>query len=112
MLFWLAKACKDAREQMGRIQSQVAASAVVDQSTINRFESAAGWPRNTDRIVAGYADDLNIEPVDLWQEGIRLWRTHLADEALNAADGGAGSTPRREGGAKRAADGRGRRRAG
>ena len=73
MLFWLARACKAAREAAGRKQVHVAASANSDQSTIARFEKATAWPRATDQIVAAYADDLDIDPLDLWQEAMRLW---------------------------------------
>lgn len=83
MLFWLSRACKAAREAAGRKQVHVAASANVDQSTIARFEKQTAWPRHTDRVVAAYADDLDIEGIDLWQEAMRLW---IADQAGGVDD--------------------------
>ena len=62
MLFWIGTACRRARIHAGRIQSQVAAAAVVDESTINRFERHVAWPKKggADRIVDAYADDLDV----------------------------------------------------
>lgn len=61
MAYWISLACKQAREIAGRKQVHIAASDQrgVDQSTIARFEDATAWPRNADRIVAAYADDLD-----------------------------------------------------
>lgn len=73
MLFWLSRACEAARKAASRRQVHVAASANVDQSTIARFEKGTAWPRQTDRVVAAYADDLEVDAVDLWQEALRLW---------------------------------------
>ena len=77
MLQWLAQTCRDARLAARRKQVHVGASADVDQSTVNRFEKAIAWPRNPDRLVAAYADDLDISPIDLWQAAIDLWREDL-----------------------------------
>lgn len=74
MLYWLAQAAKQAREAAGRKQVHVAASANKDQSSIYRFEAAQGWSRDTDLILAAYADDLDIDPLDIWETAIRLWR--------------------------------------
>lgn len=83
MLFWIAAACKQAREHAGRIQSQIAASAIVDQATINRFEHHIAWPKvGADRIVAAYADDLDVEVIQLWQQAMRLWDRRRAGESL------------------------------
>lgn len=75
MLYWLAQAAKQAREAAGRKQVHVAASANKDQSSIYRFEAAQGWSRDTDLILAAYADDLDIDPRDpnleRWREGGR-----------------------------------------
>lgn len=94
MLYWLARAAKEAREAAGRKQVHIAAEADRDQSTIYRFEQAAGWPRITDRIVAAYAADLDVEPIDVWEQALRMWRSHvdgsdvkrLADEAGRAGE--------------------------
>ena len=83
MLFWIATACKQARKHAGRIQSQIAASAVVDQATINRFEHHIAWPKvGADRIVAAYADDLDIDVLALWQQAIHLWSRRKGGESL------------------------------
>lgn len=74
MLYWLARAAKDAREAAGRKQVHVGAEVNRDQSAIYRFEQANAWPRNPDLILAGYAQDLDISPLDLWQRALDMWR--------------------------------------
>lgn len=86
MLFWLARACTSARKAAGRRQVHVAASANVDQSTIGRFEKGNAWPRHTDRVVAAYADDLDVHPIELWQEALRLWRADKAGEGHDVVE--------------------------
>lgn len=92
MIYWLAQAAKEARESAGRMQVHVAASMNKDQSTVYRFEQGQHWPRNTDEIVAAYADDLDLEPQDLWERALELWRCHDAaartptSEAINKLD--------------------------
>lgn len=103
MLYWLAHACREARTEAKRKQVHVAASADVDQSTVNRFESGASWPRNADRVVAAYADDLDLEPVDLWRTALKMWEAHLkqapsrdvADATKPKAKRAAGAAARR-----------------
>lgn len=84
MLYWLARAAVGAREAAGRKQVHIAASANRDQSSIYRFEQAAkgkgGWPRDADRIVAAYADDLDIDSIELWTMALQLWRDDRARE--------------------------------
>lgn len=85
MLHWLAQTCREARKAADRKQVHVAAGADVDQSTVNRFESATAWPRNADRVVAAYADDLEIEPVQLWAEALANWQRAVASEQAEVA---------------------------
>lgn len=83
MVFWLSRACKAARTAAGRKQVHVAAGADTDQSTIARFERSGTWPRDPDQIVSAYADDLDIESIDLWRTALELWaesRNGGADE--------------------------------
>jgi transcriptional regulator with XRE-family HTH domain len=79
MIYWLAQAAKQERLKKGRKQVHIAAAIDRDQSTINRFEQGEHWPRDPDEILAGYADDLEIDPRQLWAEAIKLW----ADSATN-----------------------------
>lgn len=74
MSYWLARAAKAAREAADRKQVHVAASANKDQSSIYRFEQGKSWPQDTDLLVAAYADDLDIDPIDLWQAALDMWR--------------------------------------
>lgn len=74
MLFWLARAAKELREAADRKQVHIAASIDKDQSTIYRFEQARAWPRQADLIVAGYADDLDIDDArTIWRRALELW---------------------------------------
>lgn len=111
MVYWLAKAAKELRETKGRLQVHVGASASRDQSTIWRFEQGAKWPRDPDRIVAAYADDLRVHPSEIWQRAVELWTEtdlrektgqELAEHALQArppsgADDTGTHAPRRTG---------------
>lgn len=84
MLYWLTQAAGQMREAAGRIQVHVAASLSVDQSTIGRFESGISWPRNPDKTIRAYADDLDIEPIQIWEEALRLWAEHRASTPPDA----------------------------
>lgn len=74
MIFWLARAAKEIRDQQERKQVHIAAAIDVDQSTVNRFEQGENWPRDPDLLVRGYAEDLDIDPQDLWAEALKMWR--------------------------------------
>lgn len=115
MGYWLAMACKQAREAGGRKQVHVAASHVhgVNQSTIARFEDASAWPMNPDMIVAAYAHDLDVRPDELWQEGLNLWARYRAGETLSELGVAAKERRQRRGNpAAPERNGRSRRRAG
>jgi hypothetical protein len=77
MVYWLAKAAKALREEKGRLQVHIGASASRDQSTIWRFEAGTTWPRDPDRIVEAYADDLHVSQAAIWQRAVELW---IADD--------------------------------
>lgn len=74
MLAHLAEAARAAREAKGRLQVHIAASVGVNQVTILRFEQGKTWPRNPDRIIAAYADDLDIDPREIWDDALTRWR--------------------------------------
>lgn len=75
MLYWLGRAARDAREQKGRLQVHVAASLGVNQDTVSRFEHGRTWPRDPDLMIAAYAEDLDIDPRDIWDAALACWRT-------------------------------------
>lgn len=74
MLTHLGAAARDARMQKGRHQVQVAAEIGVDQGTIRNFEYGKHWPRDPDAMVAAYARDLDIHPVEIWEEALKRWK--------------------------------------
>lgn len=82
MLFWLARAARQARATAGRLQVHVAASASVNQSTIDRFEKGLAWPRNPDRVLKAYAEDLDVDSIDLWDAALRMWRDDRSTRAM------------------------------
>lgn len=84
MLYWLAAATRRARVASGRLQVHVAASASVNQSTIDRFESHIAWPRDADKVISAYADDLDVTPIELWTAAVELWQQFLATGELPA----------------------------
>jgi hypothetical protein len=75
MLPWIAKVCREARLAAGRRQVHIAVRADVDQSTVNRFETVQGWPRDVDRMIAAYGEDLGISSLELWRRAADAWRT-------------------------------------
>lgn len=50
----------------------------VDQSTVSRFEDGSSWPRDPDRRLCSYADDLDIEPRALWCRAVEEWKAAVA----------------------------------
>lgn len=74
MIFWLAQAAKELREAKQRKQVHIAATINRDQSTIYRFEYGDAWPRQIDLIIAGYADDLDIDDARvIWRKALEMW---------------------------------------
>jgi transcriptional regulator of aromatic amino acid metabolism len=78
MLYWVAEAAKELRLGAGRKLVHPAASGNMDQSTLYRFERHQGQPESIDATVAAYADDLDIEPIEIWERALELWRAAAA----------------------------------
>jgi hypothetical protein len=79
MIYWLAQAAKQLRKQTTPTTKQVEIAATVggiDQSTIYRFEQGQAWPRQTDTVVAAYAEELGLDGRDIWDLALTLWREH------------------------------------
>jgi hypothetical protein len=76
MLPWLATAAKQLREAAERKTVHVAASLDVDQSTIFRFEEGETQPRDLDAVIGAYADDLDIDPMRIWEMAMEMWKAH------------------------------------
>jgi hypothetical protein len=74
MSYWLAAAARELREQADRKQVHVAAGADVDQSTVWRFEHSGTFPRNVDSLIAAYAEDLSMSPIEIWAKALEMWR--------------------------------------
>ena len=85
MLYGLAKVCKERRlavrpkvkhvDIATRMRDYLPRRESVDQSTISRFETGATWPRYPmDAFIRAYADELDVDPMLLWEEGLDRWR--------------------------------------
>lgn len=85
MIFWLAHAAREARAEAGRKQVHIAAEIDRDQSVITNFEKGKTQPRELDRIIAGYASDLEIPEYQLWQRALEMWQAAQADDPLSQA---------------------------
>lgn len=86
MIYWLARAARELREgaEPPRKQVHVAAALSIDQSTVYRFEQGESWPRQTDAVVAAYAEDLDIDDArEIWELALRMWKEHGEAPKLN-----------------------------
>jgi transcriptional regulator with XRE-family HTH domain len=70
---WLGRACRQAREQKGVVQVQIAAALKVNQATIARFEDGTAWPRRPEEVLMAYASELKIDVRLLWLHAFLLW---------------------------------------
>jgi transcriptional regulator with XRE-family HTH domain len=85
MLYWLTQAAKELREEADRKQVHIAATMSIDQSTIYRFEQGRAWPRQTDLVIAAYAEDLGIDDARaIWRRALEMWDAQ--GEAPTVAD--------------------------
>lgn len=77
--------CRKAREDAERKQVHIAAQLDVDQSTVARWEKALGWPRSPQTpgvVVQAYADELGLDPIDLWEQALKLWRASRSEREV------------------------------
>lgn len=74
MLDYLGPALRDARIRSGLRQLDIATTAGVSDDSVSRLELARAWPMEIDRIVAAYAVETGLEPLDLWATAIECWR--------------------------------------
>ena len=55
---WIGRACRQAREERGVHQVEIAAALKVNQATIARFEDGTAWPRRPEEVLMAYASEL------------------------------------------------------
>jgi transcriptional regulator with XRE-family HTH domain len=72
-LRWVGRACRQAREEHGVHQVQIAAAMRVNQATIARFEDGSAWPRRPEEVLMAYANELGMDVRVLWLHGFVLW---------------------------------------
>lgn len=87
MIYWVAEAAKEAREEANRLQVHIAAEMDKNQSTVARFEDHTSTPRNVDAMIAAYGRDLDLDPRQLWARALELWIAADQPTADDAARG-------------------------
>lgn len=97
MIKFLAAAAKNFREAADpKVKIiRIAVTADLDPSTIWRFEQGH-WPRDPDRVLSAYGEELEIEPLAIWAKAHQLANEEPsteADEAIEVARDAAGSSP-------------------
>jgi transcriptional regulator with XRE-family HTH domain len=70
---WLGRACRQARDQKGVVQVQIAAALKVNQATIARFEDGTAWPRRPEEVLMAYSSELGMDVRLLWLHAFVLW---------------------------------------
>ena len=70
---WIGRACRQAREERGVHQVQIAAAIKVNQATIARFEDGSAWPRRPEEVLMAYANELGMDVRVMWLHGFVLW---------------------------------------
>ena len=70
---WVGRACRQARQDRGVHQVQIAAAIKVNQATIARFEDGTAWPRRPEEVLMAYAIELGMDVRLLWLHGFVLW---------------------------------------
>jgi hypothetical protein len=105
MVYWVAEAAREAREEADRLQVHIAAELNKNQSAIARFEEHANQPRDIDETVAAYAADLDIDPRQLWARALEMWieaETPSADDAARGVEAAADQAKRASAAARQA----------
>ena len=70
---WIARACRQAREEKGVLQVQIAAAMRVNQATVARFEDGTAWPRRPEEVLMAYGKELDMDVRLLWLHALVLW---------------------------------------
>ena len=73
LLPWLGRACREAREESGIVQVEIAAALKVNQATIARFEDGTAWPRRPEEVLSAYASELEVDVRLLWVHAFVRW---------------------------------------
>jgi predicted transcriptional regulator len=68
----LGRVLREARQERGVLQGDIAAAAGVSRWVISRLESGKRWPEGgPDRIVEAYATECEVSALDLWRAAIK-----------------------------------------
>lgn len=88
LLTWLGIAAIKTREGANFRREDVASYTGAGIDQISRLERAEQHPRDLERIFAGYAHFAGIDPRDIYELALELWREHgtapTVDDAVGA----------------------------
>lgn len=73
----------EVREDRDKKNYDVGSLGGIDPSTIKRFEEATLWPREIEKIVAGYARVAGVPPVEFWRRTLDRWEASEGAESVN-----------------------------
>lgn len=77
LAYWLAFACRTARETAEVSMTAISNVAGVEKSTVSLYEKNGRWPRDPEGMVAAYARAINLrDSRELWQIAFNLWVEH------------------------------------
>lgn len=79
MLDNLGRACRQARLDADLRQIDISTTAGTTHATISRFETGRSWPLNADSVVAAYAAECRIRPLDLWRQALEDWIANTSE---------------------------------
>lgn len=66
----LGAEARRAREEAGLTMMQIAVAAGVSHSTVQLFETGAGWRRQTDQLVRAYEDECGLPRDEIWRRAL------------------------------------------
>lgn len=70
----LGRAARDHRRRAKLKLVRVAYSLNKAEATMSRFERGEVQPNDLDRVVAAYAREVGVEPIDIWADAMERWR--------------------------------------
>lgn len=80
MVTHLARVARELRRGQDVRAARIAVALDGSESRVARFESGAQF-RKVDEIVDAYAQELGVEPIDIWRAALKGWEADPEDEA-------------------------------
>lgn len=83
----LGAVARELREAKDVLAVEIGARIRHTEGVVSRFERGETVPRNLDLMVQAYADELDLDPADIWQMTIKRWR-ELPEAEVSPGDVG------------------------